>query len=109
MSRTGETLVRALTEGTPERWKGSAVAIYRDAAGTISHSGLVRSAPRGGPVLIESKWGRLGRYVHQPADIPLLYSEYTYYRSKRVGHVLRGLPERGSRPGPEVVEPPDDA
>jgi hypothetical protein len=85
------------------------VAIYRDPAGTISHSGLVRSVTRDGPILIESKWGRLGRYVHQPADIPVAHSKCSYYRSKRVGHLLRGLPDRGTRPGTEVAQLPDDA
>src|SRR5207248_516297 len=44
-----------------------------------------------GVVLVESKWGQLGRYIHTCADHIYGDNTCTYYRSSRTGHVLRGL------------------
>jgi len=66
------------------------VAVYRDEAGTVVHTGIVRATGEKGFVLVESKWGRMGRYIHAP-DVQLYASSYTYYRSPRPGHLLRGL------------------
>jgi len=64
------------------------LAIYRDDKGLINHSGVVRLAGEAGLVLIESKWGWLGRYLHTPEAQP--YSEHcSYYRSERRGHLLQ--------------------
>jgi hypothetical protein len=65
------------------------LAIYRDRYGHIGHSAVVRAAEEG-RVLLESKWGHLGRYLHRPEDYrPVL--AWTYYRSPRHGHLLQGL------------------
>jgi len=57
------------------------VIVYRDAAGTsIVHSGLVKAVGEKGFVLIESKWGDRGRYIHLPA-VNGLSLNYGYYRS----------------------------
>ncbi len=61
--------------------------IYRDDQGRILHTGLVRSVIAGEIVLIESKWGPLGRFLHGPEDQPW-GENYTYYRSLRPGHLL---------------------
>jgi hypothetical protein len=62
--------------------------VYRDYSGGIVHTGLVRAADDRGLVLIESKWGLEGRYLHQPQD--QIYGQtYTYYHSHRAGHLLK--------------------
>jgi hypothetical protein len=67
------------------------LAVFRDAERQIVHSGLVRAATDEGLILIESKWGRLGRFLHTPTDHCYRNSTCTYYRSGRAGHRLRGL------------------
>jgi hypothetical protein len=67
------------------------LAVFRDKSGEITHTGVVQSITGDGTVLLESKWGRLGRYIHTCSDH--LYSDFTcaYYRSVRTGHLLRGI------------------
>jgi len=67
------------------------VAVFRDATGEVSHSALVRSAGPGGAVILESKWGQMGRYLHRATEHAYSSHHCTYYRSSREGHVLRGL------------------
>jgi hypothetical protein len=66
------------------------LVIFRNEEGKIVHSGLVRALTRGGLVLIESKWGRAGRFLHTP-DLNLYGGACTFYHSARPGHRLRGL------------------
>ena len=66
------------------------LAIYRNVAGGITHSGVVFSTTGG--TLVESKWGPLGRYLHGPDDQPF-GGECTFYRSHRRGHLLNGPPQ----------------
>ena len=63
------------------------VVVYRSPTdNTVLHTGVVRAA-EADLVLIESKWGPCGRYLHQPEHQP--YSkEFAYYRSSRPGHEL---------------------
>jgi hypothetical protein len=63
------------------------VLVYRDGEGTAVHSGVVRTAGDG-LVLVESKWGSLGRYLHAPTDHIYGDVSRTYYRSPRRGHLL---------------------
>lgn len=70
------------------------VVIYFDEDGAIVHSGLVRLAEER-LVLVESKWGLLGRYLHNP-DAQPYGASWSYYRSLRQGHRLAGVP--GSTP-----------
>jgi hypothetical protein len=81
------------------------LVVYRVNA-VITHSGIVRTAGLGQPLLVESKWGQCGRYVHAPGDTPYL-GNATYYRSVRVGHVLRGL--EGAPPPPRVASTTQEA
>ncbi|MHB8863312.1 MAG: hypothetical protein ACYC6N_12960 [Pirellulaceae bacterium] len=61
------------------------LVIYRRTSGEILHTGLVRGILDDGTVLVESKWGLEGRYLHRPEDQP--YSTlFHYYRSRRAGH-----------------------
>jgi hypothetical protein len=61
--------------------------VYRSVDGQIEHTGLVRSVIAGEIVLIESKWGPLGRFLHAPEDQPY-GTDYAYYRSPRPGHLV---------------------
>jgi hypothetical protein len=67
------------------------IAVYRSEMGAPLHSALVRAAADDGMILLEGKWGILGRYVHAPAD--QIYSQHwTYYHTDRRGlHRLHGL------------------
>jgi hypothetical protein len=67
------------------------VAIWRSHRGDLLHSGLVRSASEDGLVLIESKWGQAGRFIHTPEHHAYLGSNCTFYHSPRGSHLLRGL------------------
>jgi hypothetical protein len=65
------------------------VAVYRDGT-SISHTGLVRTGGAGMPVLIESKWGWMGVFLHRPDDT--CYGQYyTFYRATRETHLIAGL------------------
>jgi hypothetical protein len=71
------------------------LALYRGSSasadpGPVLHSGVVLTAGPGHPVLVESKWGKSGRYVHAPDAIPYP-GEVFYYRSSRAGHLLNNL------------------
>jgi hypothetical protein len=64
------------------------LVVYGNDPANILHTGLVRFVDDG-IILIESKWGNLGRYLHEPGRQP--YSQdWTYYRSPRHGHLLYG-------------------
>jgi len=64
------------------------VIVYRDEEGQVVHSGVVRFVSGNGLVLVESKWGPLGRYLHPPECQPW-GGRFSYYRSSRGGHQLR--------------------
>ncbi|MCI0681624.1 MAG: hypothetical protein L0Y71_05940 [Gemmataceae bacterium] len=80
------------------------IIVYRNSRHEVLHTGLVRVADDLG-ILIESKWGARGRYVHTPENQG--YSlEYTYYRSARPGHILAGV---HSMTAPQTVSTPTDS
>ena len=58
------------------------VIVYRGANGTVLHSGVVRLADDD-QILIESKWGSLGRYLHQPSIAGFAGSYCFYHRFPR--------------------------
>jgi hypothetical protein len=65
------------------------LVVYRDEAGQPGHTAVVRAIADDGTVLVEGKWGAMGVYLH---DVNAGYGKnITYYRSRRVGHLLRGL------------------
>jgi hypothetical protein len=65
-----------------ERPRAGDVIVYRDGVDQIVHTGLVLCAFDDGQVLIESKWGIAGRYLHMAQD--QYYSQlFSYYRSDR--------------------------
>jgi hypothetical protein len=55
------------------------VVVYWSPANEPVHSGIVRAVGSEGMVVIESKWGRLGRYLHL-ADVTHFPSRFTYFR-----------------------------
>jgi hypothetical protein len=59
---------------------GDAVVYYKD--GKPTHTGVVRQVDaQGNPTLVESKFGVLGRYIHEPFDVPGQYGAPTaFYR-----------------------------
>jgi hypothetical protein len=71
------------------------LVVYRH-AGEVVHSGVVLAAGPGGRVLVESKFGRVGRFIHEPEAAR--YGSYDFYRSARPGHRLRDA----ATPGGEV-------
>jgi hypothetical protein len=60
------------------------LAIYRfnDA---IKHSGVVRQSQPGGQLMVESKWGPFGAFLHAAESHP---GSCLFYRSRRTGHLL---------------------
>jgi len=76
---------RAVSEPRP-----GDVIVYKDDARTVLHTGLVRTVTEDGLILIESKWGWMGRYIHRPED-QTYGDNWTFYRSEREVHRLRGV------------------
>jgi len=64
------------------------VIVHRDAQGIPIHSGIVKATGNDGFVLIESKWGSLARYLHEPKT-QCYGQDFAYFRSTRPGHRLR--------------------
>jgi len=63
------------------------VIVYRDDHDVILHTGTVKATGDRGFVLIESKWGFINCFWHEPEQQP--YSQrFAYYRSPRLGHRL---------------------
>lgn len=55
------------------------VVVYYDNNGNICHSGIVKATGRQGFVLVESKWGTAGRFLHV-VTLPRTQAGYAYYR-----------------------------
>ncbi len=66
------------------------VCVYRDPLGQVTHTGLVRAVLDDGTVLVESKWGRLGVFLHGVGE-SCYGTRFTYHRTARGGHQLGGL------------------
>jgi len=79
-----------------ERPRGGDVAVFRNQLGEITHTGLVRAGNRNGSILIESKWGRFGRYVHGPEEHGYRGHAVTYYHTTRGTNVLKGVEDAAS-------------
>ncbi len=62
--------------------KAGDVIIYRDDDRNIIHSGIVRGVLDDNTVIIESKWGTEGTFLHAPAGTPY-GAEFEYHRSPR--------------------------
>lgn len=84
------------------------LAVYRDAdSGQVTHTGIVRYLGSGNHlILVESKWGAMGRFLHPHDTHCYVRDECTFYRSSRSGHRLHGLPSESQprQPGPDGSE-----
>jgi len=77
--------------------------VYRDAVSQKAlHTGVVSTVTPDGKVLVESKWGKMGCYLHLPEDQSYSMS-WQFYRSPRKGHLLKNLP---AQPPPANVPAP---
>jgi hypothetical protein len=61
------------------------IVVYRLENGEVAHTGRVRLQDGEGLILIESKWGPLGVYLHPLMSQPY-GARYTFYHSPRAGH-----------------------
>jgi hypothetical protein len=78
------------------------VVIYASKDGTITHTGLVQLVDRSRDlVLVESKWGPLGIYLH-PLLIQPFGDNHTIYRSDRSGHIVAITPAAPGGLPPDV-------
>lgn len=69
------------------------LTVYRSEEGTVTHTGIVRYvSPDGATILVESKWGNLGRFIHPHDTHCYGIDACSFYRSERSGHRLHGLP-----------------
>lgn len=91
---TGDAVQRILDDNeyeVVEEALAGDVIIYRDNNRNIVHSGLVRGVLNDGTIIIESKWGVEGVFLHNPLDTP--YSVlFDYYRSPRPTHRVKIVP-----------------
>lgn len=80
------------------------IIVYRcNRTGEVAHTGVVRTVVEDtGTVLIESKLGSLGRFIHGSDKHPYDNTTGTYYHTSRGSHVLRGL-DGVRRPGAAVL------
>jgi len=67
------------------------VAVYRNLNGDVVHTGVVFAANRD-LILVESKWGKLGRFIHPHNRHCYAESACTFYRSARPGNIVHGAP-----------------
>jgi hypothetical protein len=70
--------------------KAGDLVVYRASPAEVTHSAVVLAVPEGQAVLVESKWGCLGVFLH-PIDTSPSGTDFTYYHSNRTGHVLAGM------------------
>jgi hypothetical protein len=79
------------------------LAVYRGADGDVVHTAIVRGLAEHDIILVESKWGLAGRFIHPHDRHPYPGVACTFYRSARLGHTLRGaLPMETKQPVPET-------
>jgi hypothetical protein len=70
------------------------IAIFRDGGDQVTHTALVRAIREDGMVLLESKWGKLGTYIHTASRHVYTAHQMTYYHTSRGTHLLRGLADQ---------------
>lgn len=73
VERLLRTRYREVTEPEPED-----IVIYYDARGELCHSGVVKATGKKGFVLVESKWGGFGRFLHL-LDAPQVQARHVFY------------------------------
>jgi hypothetical protein len=86
----GDSVVRILEDNGYEPCSAPQpgdLIIYRNASGEITHTGLVKAGFPWGSLMIDSKWGLGGRFVHRP-EVQPYGNRFSYYRSTRQGHAI---------------------
>lgn len=71
------------------------IVIYYDSQGDICHSGIVKATGRNGFVLVESKWGSAGRFLHM-LRLPKVQIRYEFYRRSQRGPRSTIIPKPAS-------------
>jgi hypothetical protein len=74
------------------------LVVYRNTNGDISHTGIVRAVLGKNDVLIESKWGRMGVYLH-PVEKSCYGPNFEYYRSERGTHIITMIADKEKTTG----------
>jgi hypothetical protein len=77
------------------------LVIYRS-GGMITHTAVVQLVAEDQAVLVRSKWGSLGVFVH-PIDKSPYGTDYTFHRSTRAGHLLTTAPSAGATSTPPMA------
>lgn len=54
------------------------IIVYRDHCGQVMHSGVVKAVGQNGFVLVESKWGTSGRFIHEP-NIERTFASFDFF------------------------------
>lgn len=60
------------------------IVIYYDKDSNLCHSGIVKATGRQGFVLVESKWGGAGRFLHL-LNLPQVQAKHEFYRRNYPG------------------------
>lgn len=63
------------------------IVVYYDKTGDLCHSGIVKATGRQSFVLVESKWGGAGRFLHM-LDLPQVQARHEFYRRNYPGSRL---------------------
>jgi len=80
------------------------VVIYYDRSDEICHSGIVKASGPRNFVLVESKWGDAGRFIHM-VSIPQAQARYEYYR-RNVSNMRRPTAPSGVDRRPIIIPQP---
>jgi hypothetical protein len=79
------------------------VAVYRNSADEVMHTGIVHSV-NADLILVESKWGRMGRFIHPHNRHCYLETTCTFYRSRRAGNTVQGVPPHDGSLFPDLPD-----
>jgi hypothetical protein len=67
------------------------LCVYRNESNLILHTALVRSVFDDGTILVESKWGHLGVFLHS-VQHSVYGMHFNFYHSVRSTHLLNSIP-----------------
>lgn len=74
------------------------LVVCRGVEGSALHTAVVRMVKEDGSVIVESKWGKKGTFLHAPDD-QLYADDIHYYRTSRGSHLLLGPDGKPYVPG----------
>lgn len=80
------------------------LVVYRDERGRPLHTGTVKAIGDDDFILVESKWGQCGIFLHTPLD-QAFGERVEYWRADREGHSLRVSQRTGTPPAPAPLHP----